>query len=159
MIGSAQPSSLDIITLVIAVLGLALAIAGFVWQLVTWRYEGAKIRVALSTVFPVHGDQLGDPHHCVTATNVGRSPVSLTNWGFELPDGGSTYMRRPLPISTPLPHTLDGGQQASFHCAYKELRASLHRSVPAGVVLRPYVSTALHGKVYAKQQLTVEPSP
>ena len=80
VLAAAGPTGLDVVTLVIAVLGLLLGAVGLVWQIQSWRYEGARVKVSLGTAFPVYGVQLGDPHYQVTATNVGRSQARYSDF-------------------------------------------------------------------------------
>lgn len=78
-----------------------------------WRFEGPRVKVKVAFGFPVRGPAIGDQHLVVTAHNVGRAAVGLTSWGFDL-GNEQTGVPGPAPGSTPLPHTLDGGHEATF---------------------------------------------
>lgn len=131
--------------LVAALVGVVIASASFAWQVASWLREGPRVKVKLSSAFPSYGGQLGPHHYQVSAVNLGRSPLALSGWGFELPSGNSTFMAAPLPFSVPLPHTLEGGHEASFYVEVAALESQIQR----GTMLRPFVNTAL-GKVYGK---------
>lgn len=111
--------------LVVALVGVVIASGTLTWQIVSWLRDGPRVKVKLSSAFPTYGGHLGPHHYQVTAVNVGRSPLALSGWGFELPNGHSTFMAVPLPFSTPLPHTLEGGHEASFYIEVAALESGL----------------------------------
>lgn len=140
-----------IFTLVVAIVGVVTGVASLVWQAVSWTYEGPKVKVRLATSFPVvTGSQLGDPHYSVTAVNIGRSPVLLNGWGFELPGGDSVVDLSGDAGAIRLPWTLEGGHEAQFFMSYSRLHGTLEVHHPNGVKVRPFVSTATAGRRYAK---------
>lgn len=144
-------------TLAIAVLGLCVAVATFVWQWVSWQYEGPKVKVIVRQGFGIGGgsDEL---FWMVKAVNVGRSPIELVGWGFEVSDETSIVMLMPHPSSTPLRHTLNGGHDATFFMSQEDLRASLLRRGRLPQTVRPYVSTTVKDKIYS-ERLTIPLQP
>lgn len=108
-------------------------------QLVTWRYEGPRVRVKAIFGFPVFGDQLGKAQYLViSALNVGRASVELNAWGFRLPDGSTGFVAEPVPWSTKLPHTLPGGHECKFFVLLDDYRSFLKQHGPKAT--RAYVS-------------------
>jgi hypothetical protein len=130
--------------LITAIVGLLVALGTLAWQIISWRNEGPKVKVTTAWALPTYSGRVGDRHLCVTAVNLGRSPILLTAWGYELPDG-KTLVPPPLPWATQPPHTLEGGHEASFYIE----AAVMANGVAKGTKLRPFVLTP-HGRVYAK---------
>lgn len=117
---TAEPTALDITTLVIAVVGLVAAVASLGWQVVSWRLTGPVVRVEIGYGIAVPG---GATIVYVRAINVGRSPAGIEGWGLRLPDGKTMIDLGPEPGSgRPLPFTLNGGHA-------EEWRMSLDRLV------------------------------
>jgi hypothetical protein len=73
----------------------------------------------------VQGAHMSDQHVMVTAANKGHASVTFNSWGFDLGDDRSMVVLQPLPQSTPLPHTLDGGHEATFFMPLDEFEKSL----------------------------------
>jgi hypothetical protein len=146
---AAASTGADAVTLVIAVVGLILGLTSFVWQCISWSREGPKLRVTTSLGFAL-GAVPGEHFRIVTVVNVGRSPVEITGWGFELPTKETMVVLNPEPMSTRLPNTLNGGHQAVFHALIEELRNTLPTSLGSSAQLKPYVYSTVHSKVYGK---------
>lgn len=143
------PSALEIATLVIAVVGLVLGVVSLVWQMVSWTYEGPRIKVQTTRGFRVSGaGATSDAHVVVTARNVGRSAVELTSWGFDLGRDTTTFM--PPTVSTPtrLPSTLAGGHEAKFFLAEAQLKEAVARA-NTGQQPRAFVTIATGKRCYS----------
>lgn len=67
-------------TLAVALTGLLLSLVSLGWQIWSWYSSGPRVRVSTSNAYPVFGHQIGDHYVVVTATNRGRSAVTLTSW-------------------------------------------------------------------------------
>lgn len=145
------------VTLVIAVVGLGIAIASLVWQWVSWQFEGPKLKVRVSQGLWI-GDSSGETYWIITAVNVGRSPIELTGWGMELPSKNVIQIIGSSVSPTLLPHSLAGGHQAPFFMSQGDLSKHLTNNGGLPVKLRPFVSTSLDEKVYAKH-LTISRIP
>ena len=103
------------IALVIAIYAALVATASVIAQVVTWRASGARVKVTANYGLLVSGPHVSDQQHVIVkATNKGRASVALTSWGFDLGGDRMMVVFKPLPQSTVLPHTLDGGHEASF---------------------------------------------
>jgi hypothetical protein len=140
---------MDVATLAIAVLGLVLAVVSLVWQVVTWTYEGAKVRVTASFGFLTYGPELSDRMVIVEASNVGRSQVELLGWGFDVGGNASLFVPRAVRGSTDLPHTLTAGHTAKFFLPLAALKEGL-RQENITRAPRAFVTLGTGGKAYAK---------
>jgi len=68
---------MEVTTLVIAIIGAVTGLGSLAWQVVTWGQGGPVVAVTARQSFPAFGAHLGDPHMSVTASNSGRSPVTV----------------------------------------------------------------------------------
>lgn len=125
-------STADVVTLVIAVLGLVVAAVSLAWQVIAWRYEGARVKVQIRSAFPVLGDDLGDQHLMVEVLNVGRAAVELVGWCWDLGNDSNIPSVGAHPRSTPLPHTLPGGHRATFLMAADPVRQKVREHGAVG---------------------------
>ena len=141
------------IALVIAIYAALVATASVIAQVVTWRASGARVEVTTNYGFLVSGPRVSDQHVIVTATNKGRASVALTSWGFDLGGDRKLVVLQPLPQSTGLPHTLDGGHEASFFMALDDFENSMrehgHNSA------RAYVKLGNDKRVLAKKSIAL----
>ena len=106
MLATSGTTTLDIVTLVIAVLGLLLGTAGLVWQVQSWRYEGARIKVNLDTAFPVYGPRMGDPPLLCHSDQCGAIPCRVDRLGPRVP-GRIDYVHpdSPAVLDCAAPHS------------------------------------------------------
>ncbi|GAA2845478.1 hypothetical protein Acy02nite_46920 [Actinoplanes cyaneus] len=99
---------------VLSIIAIGMSTVSLGWQIVSWRRSGALIRATVNQALVGH-----EGIWCtnVTARNLGRMAVSVTNWGYQLPGrkAGNIFMTRPLPISPTLPHRLEAGAEVSFY--------------------------------------------
>lgn len=101
--------------LIVSIIALAVALASLSWQINSWRRSGPVVSVSTSNAFPTYGDRIGAHHAAVTVRNTGRAPVQVTRWSLAAPGGRKLVDLAPLNFSTPLPHTLANGAEASFY--------------------------------------------
>lgn len=98
----------------LSIIAIVMSTVSLGWQIISWRRTGALVRVTVHQALTVD-----DGVWCtnVTARNSGRTAVSVTNWGYQLPGrkAGNIFATRPLPISPALPHRLEAGAEASFY--------------------------------------------
>ena len=103
------------VTLTIAIIGLCIALGTLVWQWRSWLYEGPKLKVAVGQAFGLDAvREMPAMDLLVTVQNVGRSPVQLTGWGFEMPDKTTLVDLDATRPPTSLPFTLNGGHETYF---------------------------------------------
>ncbi len=81
----ASGNEVDVVARVLGGLGVLLALASLVWQVISWRLSGSVVKVRASAAIlgtlPTTTEAA-----VVAAVNKGRAPVSVTGWGFELPN-------------------------------------------------------------------------
>lgn len=106
---------MEVTTLVIAIIGAITGVAALAWQVITWRQSGPVVVVTATQAFPTYGPGVGEPHVNVTASNSGRSPVTVKGWGLRFPDGQTMVFPNPVPWSDPLPNRLEPGADASWY--------------------------------------------
>jgi hypothetical protein len=132
---------LEIVTLVIAVVGLALSVLALAWHIVSWRLTGSIVKVEVSHGLGVGGSWprlVG-----IEAMNVGRTAVSITGWGFRLPDGRTLWPAAGHPgnwAGPPVPITLDPGHSASWQVNAETIRTSLLDEGVPDAKLRGFVN-------------------
>lgn len=130
----------DVVTLVIAVAGLALSAVSLTWQVVQHRLSGARVKAELLwggrgpdriVSGPVRGDLRSLQHAGVTEAimgvrgrNVGRLPVDITDFAIEL-DGGMSYSLPGWHVNPSTPHRLEPGSVASFYVPLGDVDATI----------------------------------
>lgn len=152
-------------TLAVALLGLILAIVSLTWQVIAWRWSGARIRVTVSSLVILDDfAQLARETIQLTVRNVGRTAAHIRGWGFR--HGRTVRYATPIPgpagSSPPsLPLRLEALHEESWCVPLSDLRgdAKEHevvwvrgfvrmgtgrekislRSVPVPSTLRPYL--------------------
>jgi hypothetical protein len=145
-LNSNEPTTLDYITLVIAVLGFGLAVASLAWQVVQFILTGSRVKVFTILESWPEKTPIG-----VRARNVGRMGVAVTEVGFE-PHGGfksGDRLWRVILNGPLLPHTLEPGQEATWTFNEAEHRAFLVDK--EGRDARAYADLATGGRVVAKR--------
>jgi len=155
------PTPLEIVTLVIAVVGVVLAAATFAWQLAEWKLSGDRVKVQLllgaigrggivtmpmgTATAPLVQQGFQELVFVVRAINVGRLPTTVTNYDIEF-DNGAAYCRAGAVINPDLPHRLESQSKADFHTSMDEVQKVLglvRSRKPDGVDrIRPRVTLA-----------------
>lgn len=124
---------MEVVTLVIAVVGVALGVASLAWQVVAHVLSGGRVKAALkvgahsgSAMVSMPADKatpeslkqmtsqgFPQPVIAVEARNVGRLPVTVERWGIT-----STQGLQAIPwgdsIGPSLPHRLESGGSATW---------------------------------------------
>ena len=133
-----EATSLDIVTLVIAVLALSASVGALVWAMVAWRLTGSWVKVKATWSFnpDTRIEVIG-----IRARNVGRTPVSVIRWGFKLPDkrhipGG---MYQELWSGPRIPYRLEPGHSEGWRMPLDDIRKILASEGLEGIKLRPYI--------------------
>lgn len=141
--------------LIIAVVAAVTGIASLCWQIAPRRRGAHNVKVtAKAALVALSDNSVTDWQVNVRPSNVGASPVSITGWGFELPDKrGSLYQVRRDVISTPLPHLLGPGTSIDLFMAQEEVLNALRVNAPGlkPSALRAYVTLGTGQTVYAKR--------
>jgi hypothetical protein len=141
-----------VLTLLISIAALVLSIVSLSWQIWSWTRSGPVLQVSVTHSLPTYGPGgVGDWHTTVTAVNIGRSPVTVTSWGFETPDGGSIILTRPVNWSDPLPFRIESHASGSWHIPQDEIRSACQENGVRHQDIRAWVSSA-SGRVYARKR-------
>lgn len=127
------PTTLDIVTLVVAIFGALMGLAALVWQIAQHSLTGARVRVELKSAMLGPGgavvapqdqawrqaDQIrpngySTPAYAVTVINRGRFPATVESVSFVV-GGGLGY--RPVAdlIGPELPHRIEGGSAGTWY--------------------------------------------
>jgi len=132
-------TAFQVVTLVIAVLGLVVSVVALTWQVVQHRLTGSRVRVELlagalgkggAGTGPIEAfDQemlarqgLHQPIIAVRALNVGRLPVDVTGWDVKTGDGFG-YTLPGWGPNPSLPYRLEPGAQVTFFCPMADVLA------------------------------------
>lgn len=134
---------MDVVTLVIAVLGLVLSVASLCWQVAQHRLSGPRVRAELLwggmahdrvVTGPLRGSLEAFSHAGVTTAiiavkgrNHGRLPIDVTDFTVEIEGGGGYSLAgwRPNP---PLPHRLEAGSEVAFYVPMGQIETAVRVS-------------------------------
>lgn len=115
---------MDVTTLVIAVLGLAIGVASLAWQAASFVFEGARVQATLMVVW-LSGESAikalpgawdwgrpPSPAYTVEALaievrNKGRGPTTIGSWGIRVGEHFLTAWE--VPANPAVPYRLEGG--------------------------------------------------
>jgi hypothetical protein len=146
-----------ILTLCISVLALAVSMGVLIWQIVSWRRSGPRVRVIWfqGTYSPPWAKKSRSAAGAVgfievRAENFGRLGTEVQAFGFQLPDGqfihaSSDY--KGVPVE--LPKALPPGGLVSVRYDVPSLWMALANDLISGKGVRPFVATG-HGRVVGK---------
>jgi hypothetical protein len=112
---------MEVTALVLGIVGAVTGLGSLAWQVITWRQGGRRVKVTATQALPVFGSGASDWYMNVTASNVGRSPVTVRGWGLRMPDGKTMIMPSNLSWSASLPHRLEPGADASWYMPTTEV--------------------------------------
>jgi hypothetical protein len=141
---------------IIAVLGVTVALA---WRFVDWKSIHRGVRVDIRHAVAVD-DDLGVGERrviTVTASNVGRAPVAVTEWGLRLPHGRDVVFFENMPTSGPaLPLTLQPGNESTWHMMHDIVKASLaDQRTNRSFTLHGFVRLGTGRTVLSKKKITI----
>ncbi len=131
-----EPTALDIVTLVIAVVGAVTGIGALFWNIAEFRLTGPRVKVRIQAamlskpmgtaiVGPVEvWQQTSDPRFDEQAVgievrNVGRFPATVQKYQVNL-TGGAAFSYMQSLVGPPVPHRLEPGDKETW---YIELHA------------------------------------
>lgn len=145
---------MDVVTLVIAILGLVLAAVSGAWQVATWFWSSGRPRAALKhgvlsadgaaiigpvkdqrpiPLDPIRAQGYGGPEVlAIEVTNFGRAPVTVTKYAVILVGSGVSYLPVGAALGPELPFRIQPGEGESW---YTDM-ATVRRFVAAGQVLK-----------------------
>lgn len=144
----------NLLTFIIALLALLTSVVSVVVAIMTHLYTASRVKVTSGYGYipPEFHDEL----ITIEARNLGRASVVVTGYGLEIRDGqGGTipgYLS-PLPISPPVPATLNGGHGQTWYlreAGIVETLRSTGRRRPVRVA--PFVTLGTGKTVYAKRR-------
>lgn len=131
---------MDVVTLVIAVVGLILSVASLCWQIAQHRLSGPRVRVELlwggiahdrAVTGPIQGTLEVFRHAgvdtavvAVKGRNHGRLPIDITGFTVEM-DGGGGYSLPGWQPNPSLPHRLESGSEVTFYVPFEDLQAAV----------------------------------
>lgn len=131
---------MHIVTLVIAVLGLVLALASLGWQVAQHVLSGPRVSVELLwggmgadrvVAGPVQGNLdsfryagVTQPIFSVKGRNRGRLPVDVTGYTVEM-EGAGGYGLAGWAPNPSLPHRLDSGSEVAFYVPLEDIQRAV----------------------------------
>lgn len=124
-----------IVTLIIAVLGLALSVASLVWQAATFRLEGPRVRVELqagamagrgygrvplkadwrTSVRQMQAQGMSKPIAVLVVRNVGRAATTVVGYSVKGKNGVAFGLTGAPPGTPALPHRLEAGSMVLYY--------------------------------------------
>lgn len=143
--------------LVIASIGVLLAVASLIWQAWTWRASGPKVQVDTTNAGVARSKSDGFVGVAVVARNCGRTDTQITGWGvlcrYEEP-GNDVWFPYPSeePESDPITLTIAAQHEATWYARNVDLvRAAAGRRMKVA----GYVRLGTGREVVSKQWLEV----
>jgi hypothetical protein len=171
---------MDVLTLIIAALGLCLAALSLGWQLASYVLEGRRVRVTLLhgsagpggfAVGPVGpknapnnlNDLIAEGFTTrevlgVRATNIGRVPATVSRYSVALSRGGFAFTPIGDAMGPDLPYRLEPGESATWYADMQDARALVTASRAVASVSRSVRMTVELGtgdKITTKRRLDV----
>lgn len=135
----------------VSIIALVLSVLSLGWQAWTWLRAGPVVSVAVAQSLPVYRNSAGEWHTTVTATNKGRSAVTVSSWGFALPNGRTLYTANPAPWSEKLPHRLEPQSSANWHVDTDEIKQACSEHAVRYQDLRAWVSLGNGTKSHSRK--------
>ena len=131
---------MDVVTLVIAVVGLVLSVASLCWQVAQHRLSGPRVRAELlwggiahdrAVTGPIKGTLevfrhagVDTPVIAVKGRNHGRLPIDVTGFTVEM-DGGGGYSLPGWRFNPSLPHRLESGSEVTFYLPLEDVERAV----------------------------------
>jgi hypothetical protein len=147
-----QNGGVDVTNLIFVIIGTAAGVGALTWGVITWRRSGPVVAVDVNQGFPAYDGHVGDPITCVSATNTGRAPVTVTSWGLRLPDGQTMFVQQPFPGSDRLPYRLEQGASGTWSVETIQVAETCWAHGVNYADLRGCVNLATGQTVYARRK-------
>jgi hypothetical protein len=164
----ATHDAFDILTLVVAIAGFALATASLVWQGATFALSGSRVKVTMlagglgpggAVVYPASQGRRELPAGynervlAINARNVGRLDVSVNRVGAVF-DNKIEFLHPNYPANKALPHRLQHGSDETWYLPWATLVDVAHAAgTPLGV--RLYVELGTGKRVVSREHVEV----
>ena len=133
-------TTLDIVTLVVAVFGALLGLAALVWNIAEFRLAGPRVKVAikaaviskamedaitgLEAVWTQNFDpRINERAVAIWVRNVGRFPTSIETYRVDVAEGYAFTDTQSL-VGPPVPHRLEAGEAATWYIGFDAVRAA-----------------------------------
>lgn len=165
-------------TLLVAILGVALATLSLGWQAASFFLSGSRVRAKLQQAFigragavtaPLDAAPAAikntiaqgftQPALAIVVTNRGRLPAEVAGWSISF-ENEFGYSNPTDPINPPLPYRLEGGTSKTWYARGDDLSrvvAGSKKPEQRGLVARGYVSLGTGRRVKAKGAILLGP--
>lgn len=143
---------MNVVNLVLGIVGTVTGVGSLGWQVITWNRSGPVVTVDAVQGFPTYGDHLGEQVTCVTASNSGRAPVTVTSWGLRFPDGQVMYVPHPFAGSDQLPYRLEDGASGTWSIETSQVAETCRKHGVDYADLTAFVKLANGQSVDAKRK-------
>jgi hypothetical protein len=138
-----------VLTLCLSVLALLVSITALVWQVISWRRNGPRVRVASKWGFAG-----ATPFISIEITNAGRMATEVNQLGFQLSEVDDrqhiAMVRDVLRMPVTLPIPLAPGATVSKMYAASDVLEVMQNFELTGTEARPYADTG-HGRTEGDQ--------
>lgn len=143
-----------ILTLCLSVLALLVSVTALVWQVISWRRSGARLRVA--TKWGIAGvPPAARWFISIEACNIGRLATEINQIGFQMSKSEERQQivdfEDVLGMPIQLPRTLAAGGTTSVMYAADRLLTTLNHEGLTGKDARPYVDTGA-GRTFGRRK-------
>lgn len=131
---------MDVVTLVIAVLGLVLSVVSLGWQVAQHFLSGPRVRTELLWGGMAHDRVVTGPNRgsldafrhagvttaifAVKGRNHGRLPIDVTGYSVEM-DGAGGYSLPGWRPNPSVPHRLDSGSEVAFYVPMEDVEKAI----------------------------------
>lgn len=145
-----------IVSIVSALVALG-AVGVTVW---THKQQGSRLECRCGFAYPVTDGVMGEAHVQVKAVNLGRSPTTVSGWGFVFLDntGGPTDVSIPgmwMPGADPLPARLEAESSMFWLMPLDVLRRTVRDHDPRASV-KAYVDTGTDRRVLCEAPVKLD---
>jgi hypothetical protein len=147
-----QDYGMEVASLILGIIGTIAGVGALAWQVITWRRSGPVVTVEVNQGLPTYDDCVGNPITCVTATNSGRAPVTVTSWGLRLPNGQTMFVQQPFPGSDTLPYRLEQGASGTWSMETVQVAETSRAQGVDYEELRGFVKLGNGKTVYARRK-------
>ncbi len=138
----------------VSYLGAATGILSLLWQIVSWRRSGSRVRVASKHALPILPRGPDSWYLTVEARNAGRLAVTVDSWGFSMGRRrGNIVPLRHEPWFDRVPLRLEPGASATFGMPADEVRRLAQEQGVSLAQLKPWVSLGDGSRVVSRRSV------
>ncbi len=133
--------------------GAIVSFLSLTWNMATWKSSRHKVKIKLTNV--LYKDGSGKNVHllCITCTNSGKDPISVTNWGIRLLPDKQLGNFRPHPWSSKVPSEISNVTNARFFVHADELWEICQDQRMSTAKLRPWIELSNGSTVSSKKRV------